>query len=857
VQEKPARQITDFFKVFTIPRNRVPSQDVIEDEIAVALPKASPKRASAVDKRLSGSPVKPRSIGTNSMAKRSWNSSAHSTPTKRTLEQSPPKSSATLPDSSFKDGLSPSGPSSSLQRLQATTLPSPKLRSSPTPTEQVPLQQPTTFSSFSTLSSVPLSSQSFSKRIIKDGLQAVTNSDSGSADDSSEELADVEMFIPRKKMRMTPPGNDKAHAIEIPSTTKPVRQSARLSDKVVRSDRGTPRLPPSPPRTIYKHSLLKMGKQVEKEQKMDEKIAALEVRLREAEERSKAQVGREEMVDGTAIMAAVAADDSDEGERMLMAMKRTEAGLSEVKFSYFLDSSPKAGRSDFPVHSLPDERWCKVLRSDRDRTQACLTGYVAQLAKMGRLTRKTTKWFGFQLVHEARMELREAYVEIIRACAEHAPGTLDRSLVGLSKFYHVRTPPASHNRRDRSSTSSLSSVDDETQAGASQSDDEQVRCFCNSGSDDGNTITCEICDRRSHMACYFPQEGDGGGLPEKLSHTCGQCRASAEESKQRTAARLEITTSASGTPPGLEHMVQVIQYCAPPAGEEHIGNALVELAMANVDEQVMRDTALRFRIQDSIEALASSLSDVHPDIRELVQGRVIHDLLRKHSLSRLVQAQLVTALPASSPHIHYLRRMLAVHCVTAGSFMDELLMADGNPTPLTSDKWTSRLLEALQSNPDFAISESTDYVLLAALADVLDIAIDAGFRADPNFTQADLPANNSTTGPPFVKPTAPPQAEQAFNADIDALTARLRLTASRIKDVGAAHLRRTEAKSALERVVVRLEHTVRTRPKPRKGVFGEAVGGEGQRRFLEGFVRKVDDGGKRHGSVQDERLSVA
>ena len=63
--------------------------------------------------------------------------------------------------------------------------------------------------------------------------------------------------------------------------------------------------------------------------------------------------------------------------------------------------------------------------------------------------------------------------------------------------------------------------------------------------------------------------------------------------------------------------------------------------------------------------------------------------------------------------------------------------------------------------------------------------------------------------------------------------------ASRIRGAGTTHLRRTEAKSAFDRLITRLEHSVRTKPKPRKGIFG-GVTGE-QRTFLSGFLKRPDE----------------
>jgi len=511
-----------------------------------------------------------------------------------------------------------------------------------------------------------------------------------------------------------------------------------------------------------------MIKQKEKMEKQEAQIALMEAQMQELK-RKRAQSGTEATVNGTTVVAAAAADDSDEGERMRMAIERTEALMEEKSFSLFSNGAIRAENRKIPVVDRLDTRWARTFKDERARTQACLTGFAEELAKMGRMTQDMITWFAFQLVHEPREDLCEAYVEIIRACAEHIPDKIDNRIAQLSTYYGLVTRPDGDEGLETSPSTSLSDSDEDMHAGGP--------------SNDGSVM------------------------------------------------RNDNRKNASSTPRGLKHVVNLIASCAQLSGIEGLTNALFELALANVDEHVICDAALRLRIQDAIEALAQSISAV--GLHE-AQQRIADSLFDEASLPRVVQAQLIAALPASSPASHALRRVLALRRLTEGEFTQE-------HTPPNSEKWTRRLLSALKSSPEFAVSDATDYNLLAALADVLDIAIDAGFHADFAFLNETA---KQPTGP-FGRPPAPSEAEQAFNADIDALTNQLRLMTSRIKDAGATHLRRTEAKSALERVVVRLEHTVRTRPKPRKGVFGGGFVGGDQKGLLDGFMKmaNVVDGG--------------
>jgi hypothetical protein len=226
--------ITDFFKTktFTIPKNRIPRQDE-DDEIIVA--SSSSSRANTRERTLSPAkrraPVSPRKERQNdtSTVKRGrgrprkdistspsklrletpileQETSGNSTPTRRSprkqmagmdgLQDAPPDSSGfTSVRSSLK-----STPTKS-RTVEAVEIPSPAKQSSPwmPAPSQIPVHEPkntvnTSFSSFSTLTG--MSSQSSSRRIVKNGVQAVTNSDSASMSSSSsdDELVDLVSF---------------------------------------------------------------------------------------------------------------------------------------------------------------------------------------------------------------------------------------------------------------------------------------------------------------------------------------------------------------------------------------------------------------------------------------------------------------------------------------------------------------------------------------------------------------------------------------------------------------------------------------------------------------------------------------
>lgn len=746
------RSIKDFFKPFTIPKNRIPKNDVIEDEIIVASPKPSSPSSNLRSRQSTASPVKQTHSRTSSAR-----SSKASTPTKRSPTVTPKKRTSALHlDSATNDALVHISPSSAQKReMMAVEIPS----SMPPPLPEQKRETPTrsaatSFSSTSTLSSVPMSSQSSSRRIVKGGIQAVTNSDSGSADSDSDDLADPSTFVVSKRRKLTPPpGQDVEHAIEIPSTVKPARQSTRLSDKGKRSSNvSTPRLSLSPPKTVYKHSLLNMVKQREKEEKTEARLKQVENAFEEAQRKREEQLKLEEDLGGG--MKAAMADDSDEGERMMLAMARTEAMQDEKKFYYFRKGDP------FPAKQFPTSitanaptSWTKLLVHEGSRTQAFLSGFVAEMARQRPIPNEICSWIESQLGHEARKDLCEAYVEVLRACAERAT----QPYIGYSQLDYV------YNTLDREYNNLESEFNHETAAANESS---------------------------SH------RDFETDGLPQGLRYVI--------RAMQHSWTR---------------HAIKPLFAAA----------SVVGMMLASIDENVKRHADLQVLIHDGIEHILNAHPDhgVFEETCEFAHERFF-GVSAWADLSLQLQCRAIASLPASTERSHRLRRLLAVHLITNKTREDQ------RQDDLTAPRWADAIVARLKKAPVFKISESTDYALLNSLIVLLDIAIDAGF-SDFAFRSSN-PVSTRPTGP-FGKQSTTTSAESAFNSQIDAITSQLRLMSSRIRDAGTSHLRRTEAKSAIERLAVKLVDSVRTRPKPRKGIFGGNTGE--QRRFLSGFLKPV------------------
>ena len=794
------RKINDFFKPFVIPKQRRPANDTIEEEIVVASPQRSPTAKDAERRASLQRPISPPRL--HRIEKPSLGRPRkHGTPTKsKSRSQSVKSASATPKRSPAKrafqhtlDGAADDSGLSSVSSSQLTPskrrvmvsvdIPSPKPKSlqssasslSPSksagpnspakPTEQAKrvdsatsIGPPRAANTSFTSTAPPASQASSSRRIIKNGLGAVTNSDSGSADSSDEGgLADIDSFMPRKKPRLTPPA--KTATVEIPSSTsiptvKATRQSTRLSDHSKSSERQLSKSwrPASPPPTKYKHSLADLVKQRQKQAKADEMIAEAEKYVQDASKAREEADALEDGVDGMA-MAANMADDSDEKERMMQAMERTEALERDEQFYFFatVNEPPMSGRmpgsKPFPDGCLPDRRWAKLLKDDRKRRQACTAGFVAKIAADEELPVPVLQWMADQLFHEHDEALCEAYVHITETAVA------------------------------------------------------------------------------AHKATY--------GASERLNNLASRHSALARDCRDMRQLYPHRGSRPAALPRGIKYSIETMTHLNIAAGGFSAAQEVFALSLLNVDENVRQDANLQAVIADSICHLADASASGDVDERMFLYLQTCfwgdNGCVTSRAISQQLLCRIIAALPANTTASCELRRQLALRLII-DTKIDE--------APKASPDWTKAILKCLKTAPAFSISETTNYALLNSLIEVLDFAIGAGF-SDFEFhgPACTVQPSETPSGIFATKQTRMPPEEAAFNAQIDALASQLRLMSSSIRDAGTSHLKRTEAKSAIERLVVRLEFSVRTKPRPRKNIFGGRFGGE-SKKMLNGFAKK-------------------
>ncbi|EME87233.1 uncharacterized protein MYCFIDRAFT_84189 [Pseudocercospora fijiensis CIRAD86] len=589
----------------------------------------------------------------------------------------------------------------------------------------------TSFSSISTLSSAPLSSQtpsapistaSSSKRVISGGLKGVRDSDSES-DGSDDDLADVSTFFANKRPKLSPAVEAGPSKIA-PSTAKCSAQSERHRQKGVKKKLQS-RIS-SPPRRTFK-SLSSLARQSEEWQLSEAKIASLEQAVADLDRKEKEEEetdALEQDADGDALVAAAGSDDENR-ERMIIALERTEALHEPNRYHFFLDNRPQFPDTPFPVESLPNEPWANLYKSENSRRQACITGFAAEVAAYRPLPVAVTNWLAQQLLHERDEVLCEAYVGILEVASQDHTSVSD-TIASLSSMYKTRS---------------------------------------------------------------FFENG----------------------SKEQVR---------KGLPPGLRYMMRVVQVCAPAsdsivpdAAPSMTTAAFLDLAMINIDEHVKQTIGLSYEVASCIEKMLADLSE---QAFKMLVTEAIGTLFLPDHLNTLIRCRIIASLPAGTDRSYRLRRRLALECFST---------TPSRKTAETQD-WLHSILTTLHSAPEFSMSERTDFNLLLTMIDILDIAISSGFTPWSDLHPPTSDSSRPTRQPlPFSTTTtaATTPAAKLHNTQIDAIVSELNYIASRIRDAGTTHLRRTEVKSATERLIARLECSVRTKMKPKKNVFGGTV----------------------------------
>lgn len=260
-----------------------------------------------------------------------------------------------------------------------------------------------------------------------------------------------------------------------------------------------------------------------------------------------------------------------------------------------------------------------------------------------------------------------------------------------------------------------------------------------------------------------------------------------------------------------------------------------------------RQVAHSLQASEAVEALLYKLINL-PDVEfcNHVHERLRADLGRNLHEPAL-QAQFLDHLLPTTSATARLRKQLAVQFLLpldkAEKFLARPSLRSLNRHISKSDHFRTRTVTSDNVRPE-------DYHTLTSLTTILDVLVADGY-------------------PPAATMTKAEQLE--FDATVDSFADRIHSLFASIADTGASHMRRTEAKDALQALHHRLVYSVRTTPKPKRHVFdfqGNYVGSkkgtnflrpvadveqeERDRKFMEKFLKK-----KREKSMQEQSESMA
>ncbi|KAL2830196.1 hypothetical protein BDW59DRAFT_22100 [Aspergillus cavernicola] len=220
-------------------------------------------------------------------------------------------------------------------------------------------------------------------------------------------------------------------------------------------------------------------------------------------------------------------------------------------------------------------------------------------------------------------------------------------------------------------------------------------------------------------------------------------------------------------------------------------NILLRLPL---DVSLTRDHSLCSELERTITAVLEGVTDNAAD--DLATGvcKTAHTTLKDAEL----QSRVLEHIVPTNDWIATLRRRLAFIFLTGDS------SADVGSQDMKSE--VTRIINILK-DPRFDVKRHKkkgqpeyDYGELKAITTFLNIVIDSGW--------------SETQFPDEIK-------EEDFNSEVDVLAERVKKIFTAIEDSGASHLKRTLAKEALESLHYRIVYSVRTKPPPKKTMFGQ------------------------------------
>ncbi|KAH0333816.1 hypothetical protein KCU81_g9694, partial [Aureobasidium melanogenum] len=425
---KPERIITDFFKPFAQPKvkriiageGRSASEPQNATAAATKVQQQQQQQHSAKS-RFSLPPDRSVSSTVRNAKILSCKETSIADPIPTPIPSSPPLYHA--PTSRIPRELSP--------------LTSPEPSPSPaSPPPTIPKKQPTMDPSVSSssLSSLPISSQSSSKRIIRDGMLAVTNSDSDSIDADSDPLDDIDELIRRKRLKMTPPATS-SETPPRPSTSARELRSSTRRDRISTSKSKLVQ----PARKKYKFSMASLVASHNKDAKSIRKIQEYEEEYRQEMDltaRQEHELRQASDMNAEEFASHLQVDDGDDEtrERVVRAIERNDVLEKNVQYPFFRHADSRTHLSKpFPNMALPKD-WTRSLQESKAREELFKSGFVADMAHISALPDGIVQWILSELLQDLEGSLASAYVSIL----EHSFSNSSFSTDHLRKQFLLR-----------------------------------------------------------------------------------------------------------------------------------------------------------------------------------------------------------------------------------------------------------------------------------------------------------------------------------------------------------------------------------------------------------------------------------
>lgn len=248
--------------------------------------------------------------------------------------------------------------------------------------------------------------------------------------------------------------------------------------------------------------------------------------------------------------------------------------------------------------------------------------------------------------------------------------------------------------------------------------------------------------------------------------------------------------------------IEVLTALAPSLEVSVHSRLLAIVARLALDAGLMNDARVSSAVEDSLSKLIETSQQKGG---QRIATSLVADL-GTHLNNATLQAQLLRHILCTSCLAATTRIQLAQEFLLhTGSNINHNDSTHVDSLVIDIDVLTSYLHSGPFDTTVRSMETRPDYTKMTALTQLLDIAIADGGRPASFESRAE---------------------EVAFNRKIDTLADRVKAVFASIADTGASHMRRTEAKEALNVLHYRLLYAIRTEPRPKKNVFGGQDGEE-------------------------------